>query len=1434
MPQDANWTEVTPSAFEHERAALAFIREQFPTHEPWRAWSNFEFIATDGSLNEVDLLIFGKSGFFIIEIKNWHGEITGDAGTWHQKVGTRTYAKDNPIKLLNLKAKRLRGLLQQQRAAKKGPIPFIEPLIFLSAVDTDFQLTGEAAYKVCLRDLEEKPGIRAAIARRECPGLSQRAPNHNNLNRPTAKIVANCMEQAGLRKSQRQRRIGDYLLKELLEEGPGYQDWLGTHTAIPNDHRRVRLYPLSSSANEETRNSHLKAAEREYRLHQTLDHPGVMRATLFTQSELGPAILFDHHPDAIRLDHYLAAPPAPLTDDLRLSLLRQVAECIAFAHRKQIVHRGLSPQSIYLVNPNSASPRVKIANWQLGYRSSGEGSSAAVTHSITATYHLDAHATDGTRVYMGPELLADPSAQGPHHDIFSLGALAYRMFTGQAPAASPAELSEKLRDNLALSISSVLNHASVALEDLVRESTTAVIRNRMESVDDFLSGIDMVEEDLTTPDSYFAGDPAEAEKGQVIGDGYRITKRLGRGSTAVALLAEHDGQTVVLKIAGTDDHNSRILKEAEALKQAGPHDHIVGYLRTEQIQGRQVLVIKQAGSYTLRQRIQLHGPVGLDLLQRWGGDLLDVVDHLEQRGINHRDIKPDNIGIAETRPISQLRLVLFDFSLSGYDPEDVFAGTPPYLDPMLPLPGRKRVDPAADRYAAAMTLYEMATGSRPTWSDDGTPAFQLPDTAVIQLESEKFDPNLREQFTAFFHKAFARLVERRHDNASEMRRAWQQIFSGTVTNGMGTAHGDTDFDIDEVIASLPSDVKHSSPIASLGLPATVAAAMDRVNILTVKDLFSRSAMGRLRRLGGIGDRVRKAAYAIAGHLADLLGEPDQDAGKEDTAVNDSEMPDSRVPVELWSIDHLVAGLIPKRTKQRASTCDALAAYLGLDPEMATKATWPNQRQVAEHVDLTRGRISQMLVKARARWEKIGAITVLRNQMIEQLDTHGKVMTARELADTISNLRGSIETEPRRSQSAMALVRAAVELEGARQNPRFIIQREGRDDAARLILAKDSALAAYAVRLGDTADQISDEDPLLPPARVIDQLTAVPVPEDAEPLGEQRLLRLAVAASSRAALSSRQEIYPRGMAAVRALRLSQHALLGVGRGLSVQAIADRVASRYPAAEKLPGRTDLIRLLSEAGIDLIWSPDALEGAGGFVPAHSGVFTGSGERTVTTNRRTPSRADTYAGTPLGGMPTGSTTHELQATTFNQRLKTDGLQKGSFLVLTTTLGGYTQTIEQFRSQPDLADHIEIIDLEAVLVREMNQAIDAAGGKPDWSTLASAEQKGEGTEPWKKLLKFLNNKVMSGVRARLLEHPTKTLLLTNANWLGKYGQIPLLNDLRNKIEAGKIRGLWMLVPADFPNQRPTFQGEAIPINTNNEWAPVPRSWTANNHRAAR
>jgi hypothetical protein len=82
----------------------------------------------------------------------------------------------------------------------------------------------------------------------------------------------------------------------------------------------------------------------------------------------------------------------------------------------------------------------------------------------------------------------------------------------------------------------------------------------------------------------------------------------------------------------------------------------------------------------------------------------------------------------------------------------------------------------------------------------------------------------------------------------------------------------------------------------------------------------------------------------------------------------------------------------------------------------------------------------------------------------------------------------------------------------------------------VLLATAPEFAEYARRLGRAADRLVKEEPLPSPGRVDEELGLVPVAEGVGPLPQGRMLRLAAAASSHAALSARLELYPRGMLA----------------------------------------------------------------------------------------------------------------------------------------------------------------------------------------------------------------------------------------------------------------------------------------------------------------
>ena len=110
--REGRWVTVTESEFDHERRGLEAIREKLPDSDPWRAWSNFTFTANTGHVREVDLLVVAPGGVCMIELKDWHGSVTSENGTWVQTTpGGRRRTHGNPLHLVNRKAKELAGLL---------------------------------------------------------------------------------------------------------------------------------------------------------------------------------------------------------------------------------------------------------------------------------------------------------------------------------------------------------------------------------------------------------------------------------------------------------------------------------------------------------------------------------------------------------------------------------------------------------------------------------------------------------------------------------------------------------------------------------------------------------------------------------------------------------------------------------------------------------------------------------------------------------------------------------------------------------------------------------------------------------------------------------------------------------------------------------------------------------------------------------------------------------------------------------------------------------------------------------------------------------------------------------------------------------------------------------------------------------------------------
>ena len=1401
------WQAITDSEFPWEREALAFVRDRLPDHDPYRAWANFEFIADDGSINEVDLLVLTTKGFYLVEIKSRPGTVEGDQGTWTWRHDGRVQTVDNPLLLANRKAKKLISLLRRQPALrKKAASPFLEAHVFLSHEDVDCRLTADLQDRVHRRDTgtgrDERPGIVAALTRH-----SAGTPLRSRPDRPMAKAISRAMQEAGIRRSQRAKRVGDYRLDELLFEGPNYQDWTARHAAIDREHARVRIYAIPPAASDEERTALQRAARREYQVLLDVRHEGILTAKTYTDHVHGPALVFEHREGSQRFDHWLAERAAGLDVDSRLHLLRQIAEAVHFAHAKHLVHRALSPQSILVVDPEAPQPRVQVFNWQTGARHAFDGGAPGPT--TTGASRLDAFVEESAWVYMAPEAITGRGATGEQLDVFSLGAIAYHLFSGRPPASSLVEMTARLRQEQGLQISSVLDGAGERLQLLVQYATHPEVTVRLGSAGEFLKGLEDIEDELTRPDERPRPDPIEARPGDELDHGLVMKRRLGKGGTALALLVERDGREHVLKVALSPDHNNRLRAEADVLRRLR-HQYIVELqddeLTFEDGAGneRVGLLMARAGEATLADRLRDEGRLHLELLERFGEDLLATIDWLEQKGIPHRDIKPENLGTAKVG--NQLHLVLFDFSLARTPAENILAGTRHYLDPFLQTRKPPRWDTHAERFAAAVTLHQMAAGSLPRWGDGQSEPAVLDCEATI--DADTFEPAVRDDLTAFFRKALRRDYRQRFDNAEEMLRAWRQLF-------LAAARPETD--TDPVGATPPfsgiEQARLDTLLAAMGLSARAMNAVERIGVRTVHDLL-RFPLIQVNRMRGVGIQTRRELTDLARRLAERF--PDA-AGAPKVPATES---DAEVPAETGqaSVDELRRLLLPAgRTAQSRRDTELAAALLGLRGD-AVAGSWPSQSDVARALGVPPVAVSQTVARSRRRWMKLAELTRLRHDVVEMLAAHGNVMTRTELAAALLARRGSVQEEPLRSRYAGACARAAVEVESHLAAPRWTVRRI--DGPAGVLLARDAIddrgearidgqkLADFAQRLGRIADRLSAADPLLSPARALDALLAVAAPAGVAPLAPNRLLALAAGVSQNAALSSRLELYPRGMAADRALRLALGALAGA-RNLTPEEVRRRVAGRYPEAAPLPDRPELDTLLRDAGSELCWASDAADGRGAYRSQLRRFVTIGSATSYTRGSHGTARV-----AEAGPAEWGDTD------AFDERLRR-ALQNGAFLALTVPPRRLADAERALAS----AFAIDARSADELLIRHMRAAAGEAGA--DWSIVLRADREPRGSADWATLMRLVSHRALPRVRAELAAAP-RPVLLTNLGLLARYDQMTFLDGLRDA--AGRPDGppgVWLLVPSDAQESRPMVDGRPVPVFTAAQWARIPAAWLA-------
>ncbi|WP_410581416.1 BREX system serine/threonine kinase PglW [Amycolatopsis sp. lyj-108] len=1414
------WYQRKQSDYAWEQEGLDFIKRQMPDAEPYRAWATFSFTAASSRSNECDLLIAVPSGLYLLELKAHPGRVVNHGSTWRftDRHSGRVRTLPNPLEMTNLKAKELRG--QLTRAAQKvgytGRVPWIEPIVFL----TDAGLRSEL-------DEFQTPNVYARHANSGLPAVWDdllARPPHREADRIrpefASRVLPQLMTAIGILPATAHLRYGDFwkLDPKALDAGPFWEDRLVRRDDGQLDEQgRLRIYLISSGTSKADAEKAHRAAKREYQVLQGIDHRGIAQARQFGEHQGRPAILFRHHESDLRLDAYLATFSDSLTSETRLGLVRQLAEALKYAHDRMLYHRALSPRSIYVsCRPDGSNPVLRLIDWQTAARDFETTSLRSIGDSS-----LDGAFIEDTALrYLAPE--AEHQYPDPvDMDIFSLGSVSYLILTSRPPASSRSELVERVGTDGGLQVSAVDDTLPSELGDLIYDASRSDVVLRLDSAAAFLDRLDDAEEDATpTPAGRSFVDPLEAIAGQEVDEEWFVRRVLGTGATARALQVERlretdDGAVVderVFKVALDEDSRAaRLHDEAEALRKVTGGTIVQLLDGPRLIGGHTALELELAGEVSLAKHLREEGRLSYHDLDNFGRELILAMYQLEAAEIHHRDIKPDNLGIHHRANRSR-QLKLFDFSLAKASPTDT-VGTRGYIDPFVHTTRRQFYDDHAERYAAAVTLYEMATGERPQWGE-GVNAPTVTQDETPQIEGHLFDDRLRDGLTAFFKRALHRDIAHRFTSLREMDDLWRSVFTEadkarpatTQETVRNTAADRSDI---EVLDRAAEAAKLTTPLSAAGLSSRAASVADGLGATTVGELLDIPA-STITRARGAGALTRRELTRRHRQWSAKL--------RTDTGATDgpaSEKLAVPVDVERQSVELLLERLLTKpkpNSKDKGPNVERLTLGLPrVDGSVADISAWPVQRLVADAVGLTQPSVSTKYISSLRKWQTFDWMDTIRREVVEILGDLGRIATAPEVAAEFLARHGSTENDPVIAlRNASAIIRAAVDTElllpgkdePERSEPALAVLRRNE----RVLLAAESLdgsddpspneLGDYAIALGQAADGISKRDPLPSSATALRELHAVERPEGMSPLADTRLLSLAASMSAHSAASRRLELYPLDLGLVRGLRISQAAAGVSDDGITLDALLAKVRVRFPEISLgTPSPIDVGEALRDAGSSLTFDPVKNR----FCPP----------RPAESLRPARSSSRTLTSIDHAALNTGRSSSEL----ITARL-VDGRRLGGFLALKVKAKNLPGAATLVASEHD----VEAVDLGRLFLTELRALVKERNQGWDRVLVADTRVGRDGTVP-PGLASYVSvswQRVQNRLMATMAEAgPRSVLFLHDAGLIGRYfdaGGHKILTELQRAARDPQAtpHGLWLLCPMETAGEAPSLAGQIV------------------------
>ncbi|GEM_PF-560541 len=309
----------------------------------------------------------------------------------------------------------------------------------------------------------------------------------------------------------------------------------------------------------------------------------------------------------------------------------------------------------------------------------------------------------------------------------------------------------------------------------------------------------------------------------IINDRYEVLAQIGRGGMGVVFRANQRSLNRIVAIkmlsrelAADAEFRQRFQQEAQVIARL-QHENIVTVYDIESDRGTFFIIMEFVEGVSLQELLRTGRRLAPERAARLVAQVARALGYAHNKGIIHRDIKPDNIMVVD----DEQKAMVMDFGIARVADSTlktqtgVSMGTPKYMSPEQAR--GQHVDARSDLYSLGVVLYACATGELPFDGDS-------PFTVALKHMQEppppprEKAPDLPQALEDIILKALCKERNGRFQTGEEFATALEEIFKPAMIPAMAGIGATVQGIAPEVIAPMVAIAAEELPDPSVMTP----------------------------------------------------------------------------------------------------------------------------------------------------------------------------------------------------------------------------------------------------------------------------------------------------------------------------------------------------------------------------------------------------------------------------------------------------------------------------------------------------------------------------------------------------------------------------------------------------------------------------------------